>query len=81
MELLMDPNVWIAFAILTALEIVLGFDNIVFITVLVSKLPADIRDKVRQFGNAHGSKEGPGKVGSERVSPADKRRHEQPGAH
>jgi predicted tellurium resistance membrane protein TerC len=50
MELLMDPNVWIAFAILTALEIVLGIDNIVFITVLVSKLPADIRDRVRQFG-------------------------------
>ncbi|HEX4856461.1 MAG TPA: TerC family protein, partial [Limnobacter sp.] len=46
----MDPNVWIAFAILTALEIVLGIDNIVFITVLVSKLPADIRDRVRQFG-------------------------------
>jgi predicted tellurium resistance membrane protein TerC len=50
MELLMDPNVWVAFAILTALEIVLGIDNIVFITVLVSKLPADIRDRVRQFG-------------------------------
>ncbi len=50
MELLTDPNVWIAFAILTSLEIVLGIDNVVFITVLVSKLPADIRDKVRQFG-------------------------------
>lgn len=50
MELLTDPNVWIAFAILTSLEIVLGIDNVVFITVLVAKLPADIRDKVRQFG-------------------------------
>ncbi|MCQ8895560.1 TerC family protein [Limnobacter humi] len=50
MELLMDPNVWIAFAILTSLEIVLGIDNVIFITVLVSKLPADIQDRVRRFG-------------------------------
>lgn len=52
MELLLDPNIWIAFFILAALEIVLGIDNIVFITVLVSKLPADIQDSVRRFGLA-----------------------------
>lgn len=50
MELLFDPNVWIAFAILASLEIVLGIDNVIFITVLVSKLPVDIQDKVRRFG-------------------------------
>lgn len=50
MELLTDPNVWIAFAILTSLEVVLGIDNVIFITVLVSKLPVDIQDRVRRFG-------------------------------
>ncbi|HEX5486655.1 MAG TPA: TerC family protein, partial [Limnobacter sp.] len=42
MEFLTDPNAWIGFFILTALEIVLGIDNIIFITVLVSKLPKQI---------------------------------------
>jgi predicted tellurium resistance membrane protein TerC len=50
MELLLDPNVWLAFFMLAALEIVLGIDNIVFITVLVSKLPSHMQSKVRQFG-------------------------------
>ncbi len=50
MELLLDPNVWIAFAMLTALEIVLGIDNIIFISILVSRLPAEQRDMARRLG-------------------------------
>ncbi len=50
MELLLDPNIWIAFAMLTALEIVLGVDNIIFISILVGRLPADVRDKARRLG-------------------------------
>ena len=40
MEWLTDPQIWIAFLTLAALEIVLGIDNIVFISILVGKLPA-----------------------------------------
>jgi predicted tellurium resistance membrane protein TerC len=50
MEMLLDPNVWIAFAMLTALEIVLGIDNIIFISILVSRLPGHLRDKARRLG-------------------------------
>ena len=50
MELLSDPNVWIAFAMLTALEIVLGIDNIIFISILVGRLPPEQRDKARRLG-------------------------------
>jgi predicted tellurium resistance membrane protein TerC len=50
MELLLDPNVWIAFAMLTALEIVLGIDNIIFISILVGRLPVHLRDKARRLG-------------------------------
>lgn len=50
MDLLLDPNVWIAFAMLTTLEIVLGIDNIIFISILVGRLPADVRDKARKLG-------------------------------
>ena len=50
MELLLDPNLWIAFAMLTALEIVLGIDNIIFISILVGRLPAHQRDKARRLG-------------------------------
>ena len=50
MEFLLDPNVWMAFAMLTALEIVLGVDNIIFISILVSRLPADVRDRARRLG-------------------------------
>ncbi len=50
MELLLDPNVWIAFGMLTALEIVLGIDNIIFISILVSRLPAEQRDQARRLG-------------------------------
>jgi predicted tellurium resistance membrane protein TerC len=50
MEFLLDPNLWIAFAMLTALEIVLGIDNIIFISILVGRLPAEQRDKARRLG-------------------------------
>ncbi|APW41205.1 TerC family protein [Rhodoferax saidenbachensis] len=50
MEFLLDPNVWIAFAMLTALEIVLGIDNIIFISILVGRLPQEMRDKARRLG-------------------------------
>ena len=50
MHLLADPNVWIAFFMLTALEIVLGVDNIIFISILVGRLPAQQRDKARRVG-------------------------------
>lgn len=50
MELLADPNVWIAFATLTVLELVLGIDNVVFISILASKLPPEQRQKARYIG-------------------------------
>jgi predicted tellurium resistance membrane protein TerC len=50
MELLADPNVWIAFFMLSALEIVLGVDNIIFISILVGRLPPEMRDKARRLG-------------------------------
>ncbi len=48
--MLLDPNIWIAFAMLTALEIVLGVDNIIFISILVGRLPPEMRDKARRLG-------------------------------
>lgn len=50
MELLLDPAVWMAFLTLTALEIVLGIDNIIFIAILVNRLPEHLRAKARYFG-------------------------------
>ncbi|MAA73953.1 MAG: hypothetical protein CMN28_04540 [Salinisphaeraceae bacterium] len=50
MELLTDPAAWIAFFTLAALEIVLGIDNIVFISILAAKLPEHQRNKARQIG-------------------------------
>jgi len=50
MELLADPQTWIAFATLTALELVLGIDNIIFISILVDKLPPAARDRARRIG-------------------------------
>jgi predicted tellurium resistance membrane protein TerC len=50
MDFLLDPNIWIAFAMLTALEIVLGIDNIIFISILVGRLPPELRDKARRWG-------------------------------
>jgi len=51
-ELLADPEVWIAFATLAALEIVLGIDNIIFISILVGRLPARQRELARRLGLA-----------------------------
>ncbi len=51
-ELLSDPNVWIALGTLTVMEIVLGIDNIVFISVLVSRLPKEQAEQARQLGLA-----------------------------
>src|SRR6516225_9572854 len=50
MELLTDPNTWLAFAMLTALEIVLGIDNIIFISILVGRVPPHQRDLARRLG-------------------------------
>ncbi len=50
MEQLANPEIWIALATLTALELVLGIDNIIFISILAGKLPPDQRDKARRLG-------------------------------
>ncbi|NKC15938.1 MAG: TerC family protein [Gammaproteobacteria bacterium] len=50
LELLMSPDAWIAFVTLTVLELVLGIDNIVFISILADKLPQAQRERVRRIG-------------------------------
>jgi predicted tellurium resistance membrane protein TerC len=50
MELLTDPQAWIALATLTLLELVLGIDNIIFISILVDRLPRERRDTARRIG-------------------------------
>jgi len=50
MELLADPQVWILLLTLSAIEIVLGIDNLVFISIAVSKLPPERREVARKFG-------------------------------
>ncbi|ADJ27801.1 TerC family protein [Nitrosococcus watsonii] len=50
MEWIADPQAWIALATLTALEVVLGIDNIIFISILVSRLPLQQRDRARITG-------------------------------
>jgi predicted tellurium resistance membrane protein TerC len=49
-ELLTNPQAWIAFATLTMLELVLGIDNIIFISILVDKLPKERREFARRIG-------------------------------
>jgi predicted tellurium resistance membrane protein TerC len=49
-ELLSSPQAWMAFATLTALELVLGIDNIIFISILVDKLPPEKREIARRIG-------------------------------
>ena len=51
-ELLTDPQAWITLITLSAIEIVLGIDNLVFISIAVSKLPHEQREKARKFGIA-----------------------------
>jgi predicted tellurium resistance membrane protein TerC len=50
MEMLSNPETWISLITLTLLEIVLGIDNIIFISILSSKLPENIQKKARQWG-------------------------------
>ena len=50
MEVFSNPQAWIGLITLTLLEIVLGIDNIVFISILAGKLPADQQHKARQIG-------------------------------
>lgn len=52
MSWLSDPSSWIAFATLLALEIVLGIDNVIFISILAGKLPADQQGRARTTGLA-----------------------------
>ncbi len=49
-ELILDPHAWLALVTLTALEIVLGIDNIIFISILVGRLPAARRRLARNLG-------------------------------
>jgi predicted tellurium resistance membrane protein TerC len=50
MELLLSPDAWLAFLTLTALEIVLGIDNLIFIAILVERLPRHQRFRGRTLG-------------------------------
>lgn len=50
MDWLLNPEIWISLLTLTVLEIVLGIDNIVFISILSGKLPADQQKKARRLG-------------------------------
>jgi predicted tellurium resistance membrane protein TerC len=50
MELLSSPQAWMAFATLTMLELVLGIDNIIFISILVDKLPKEKQELARKIG-------------------------------
>lgn len=49
-EWILDPNAWMALATLTILEIVLGIDNIIFLSIVVSKLPAHQQNSARRTG-------------------------------
>ena len=50
MEMLADPQIWISLLTLTSLEIVLGIDNVIFISILASKLPIEQQAKARKLG-------------------------------
>jgi predicted tellurium resistance membrane protein TerC len=52
MEFLLDPQMWASLLTLTALEIVLGIDNLVFIAILSTKLPAHQQSRARRMGLA-----------------------------
>jgi predicted tellurium resistance membrane protein TerC len=49
-DLLLNPEIWVAFLTLLALEIVLGIDNVVFISILVDKLPEERQALARRLG-------------------------------
>ncbi len=50
LEILLSPEIWVAFLTLTALELVLGIDNIIFISILVDKLPKEKQELARRIG-------------------------------
>lgn len=50
LAILTNPELWVAFLTLTALELVLGIDNIIFISILVDRLPANTREIARKLG-------------------------------
>ena len=50
MDWLSDPGIWLSLLTLTALEIVLGIDNLVFIAILAGRVPSTKRDRVRRMG-------------------------------
>ena len=52
MEWLTSPEIWVAFFTLTALEIVLGIDNIIMIAILVGRMPPHLQARTRLFGLA-----------------------------
>src|SRR5687768_8400946 len=45
-----DPTAWVALATLIAMEVVLGIDNLIFISILTNKLPVHQRDRARRIG-------------------------------
>jgi len=52
LDVLTDPQAWLAFVVLSALEIVLGIDNLIFISILVGRLPAERQKAARTTGLA-----------------------------
>jgi predicted tellurium resistance membrane protein TerC len=50
MDWITDPQAWIGFATLTVLEIVLGIDNVIFLSILAGKLPREQQQRARQIG-------------------------------
>ncbi len=52
MDWLLNPEIWVAFLTLTALEIVLGIDNIIMISILVGRMPKEMQARTRLFGLA-----------------------------
>jgi predicted tellurium resistance membrane protein TerC len=52
MEILTDPNAWLGLLTLTALEIVLGIDNIIFISILAAKVRPEEQERARKLGLA-----------------------------
>ena len=50
MEWINDPTVWASLATLTVLEIILGIDNVIFVSIVANKLPENQRNKARKIG-------------------------------
>ncbi len=50
MDWIVDPQIWISFITLTLLEVILGIDNVIFISILAGKLPVHQQDRARKLG-------------------------------